>query len=644
MKRVPLALVSIASIAAMGLPVSPATAQQTDPTSASESASHDAFRVLPYLQKPAHDEMTINWITETSEPGTLTVTGPGLTGKITLTSQPEYQPLLDYSDAELTQNIAGLEQGSWLKGDTNYKHSVTLEGLRADSSYRYTVTQAGTKYAARFSTPPTSEWKDVRIIAFSDSETEPKGRIEQREWEINPISGYADGSVERPGPGSLWADKHGSATRYGEFTLRYPMTQDRAIKENIGWIDQADPDLLLIAGDLVQGGGYQPGWDEFFGYVAGEHGQLASRTPLITALGNWETFASVSGGYGTSQDRSAVVRSRNKYHAYFDTFSDAANPQFKDSYHRIDHGPVTVITLDSTNGVPDENTGTGTLSNPVFSGDDTNLTFDTLSTDTQGSFTADEYATAYPKVFPGTSPDGADLPAFNPGSEQWQWAETQLAEARAEGQIIVVQFHHAAYSNGVHGTPPNHVFDDNQSGVAMRAYTPMFEKYGVAAVLSGHDEMFERSWIDTDDDGIGFHSYDIGVAADGLRGEQLFQQEDGSYAPIRFNTHSEWMAATEEPELWVEDDNGRPQLVDGGLHYGHLQIDVANTRCGAEMTMTPVYLFPVMNSDYDVETTERRIYDDIVTINLDDDGTVLAEPCTTRPPGAGVAADHGPRR
>ena len=32
----------------------------------------------------------------------------------------------------------------------------------------------------------------------------------------------------------------------------------------------------------------------------------------------------------------------------------------------------------------------------------------------------------------------------------------------------------------------------------MRAYSPMFEKYGVAAVIAGHDEMFERSFVDED--------------------------------------------------------------------------------------------------------------------------------------------------
>ncbi len=637
MKRTTLAAVSIVSVCALALPLLPAAGHPNP----ARTTTADAFRVLPYLQKPAQDQMTITWFTETPDAGTLTVAGPGLKGRLTLTSEPEHQPLLDYTDAERNQNIAGLEQGSWLKGEDNYKHTVTVEGLRPGASYRYTVDQDGARFAARFDTAPTTEkWKDVRIIAFADTETEPRGRIEHREWELNPFSGYAAGSAERPGPGSLWEQKYGSTTRYGEFTLRYPMDQDQALQENVGWIEQADPDLLLIAGDLAQGGGYQPAWDEFFGYFAGEHGELGSTTPLITALGNWETFAAINGGYGSPADRSPVVISRNKYLTYFDTFGDPDNPQFKGSYHRVDHGPVTVLTLDSTNGIPDENVNTGELSNPIFSGDDSNLTQDNLSTDTQGEFKHEEYDEAFTEVFPGTTTQDSDLPNLN-GTEQWDWAQEQLADARAQGQIVVVQFHHAAYSNGVHGTPPNHEYPDNQSGVAMRAYTPMFEEYGVATVISGHDEMFERSFVDPDGDGAGFHSYDVGVAADGLRGEQLALQEDGSYAPIRFNTHSEWMAATDEPELWVEDENGRPQLQDGGLHYGHLQIDVTNTRCGAEMKLTPVYVFPVLDEDYDVQGTERRVYDDVITVGLADDGTVLAEPCSSKGGGRDAADDKG---
>ncbi len=589
------------------------------------------FRVLPYLQNPKSDAMTVSWIGETAEPGILTVTGPGIgNGKgrgagnqLKLVSVPEYLPLMEYTQKELGQSIAGSVKGSWLKANTNYKHTLTVKGLKAGKDYKYTVAQGGKLHEASFSTAPDAEsWEDLRLIAFSDSETEPMGRTEHREWELNPANGYTTGSEQRPAAGSSWTQKFGSATRYGDFTLRYPLSQDTAMRQNMAAIEAADPDLMLIAGDLVQGAGYQPAWDEFFGYVAGEHGDMASKVPLLTAIGNWETYAGLNGGYGTPADPAPAVISRNKYLSYFENDGDAANPASKGSYYRTDHGPVTVLTLDSTNGEPDENTKTGTLSGEPFSGNDSNLTAANLSTDTQGEFTDADYAKAYTEVFEGTTAADSDLPNMSVGGQQWKWAEAQLADARKQGQIVIVQFHHAAYSSGVHGTPPNHEHADNQSGTAMRAYSPLFENHGVAAVISGHDEMFERSWIDEDGDGQGFHSYDVGVAADGLRGEQLVKNAEGVYEPLRYNTRSKWSAAANEPETWATDETGTPQLVDGGLHYGHLQIDIKRQGAGAEITLSPVYLFPVLDKDYNLVKTERRLYDDVVKIPVGADGTV----------------------
>lgn len=584
---------------------------QADPSETSEG-----FRVYPYLIAPTSTSMQLNWISETDDAGTVFVTGPGLpTSGASYTSDPEYLPLMEYTEAEVAEEIRGLEQGSWLKSNSNYRHSVAVEDLQAGESYSYTVAQGGEDFTRTFQTAPTAEdWDHIRIAAFSDTETEPYGRVEQREWELSFTNGYTDGSAERPGPDSPYVAKHGSTTRYDEFTLRYPMNQDRAMKENMRVIAEQDPDLMIVAGDLTQGSGYQPTWDEFFGYVAGEHGTLASEIPFLTAVGNWETYAALNGGYGSEDDRSPSVISRNKYLDYWTHPIDPEDPSARGSYYRTDHGPVTILTLDSTNGRPDEKVGGPTK--PIFSGNDTNLTPENLSTDTQGEFTYNDYAKAYKKVFPGSTDADVDLPNMDPESRQWEWAQQQLTEASADGQIIIVQFHHSAYSIGVHGTPPNNEYPDNQSGVAMRAYTPMFEEHGVSVVISGHDEMFERSWVDENGDGKGFHSYDVGVAADGLRGELMVLNESGNYVPAAFNTASEWSAIRDEPETWELVD-GQPQLIDGGLHYGHLQIDITRNGNAADIELTPVYLFPQLDAEYNVTSIERRIYDDEVSFSVD---------------------------
>ena len=131
-------------------------------------------------------------------------------------------------------------------------------------------------------------------------------------------------------------------------------------------------------------------------------------------------------------------------------------------------------------------------------------------TDTQNNFTRAEYEAA----------GGTDLADYNPGSQQWNWAEQQLRDARRRGQIVMVQWHHSAFSSGEHGLPMYHEDTSGQGGTPMRKYHPLMEKYGVAAVLSGHSELFERSFVDRNGDGVGVQYYDVGIAGDALRGER----------------------------------------------------------------------------------------------------------------------------
>ena len=612
-KRIP------ATVLALGLATSafavPATAQEAPaPVASAPAPEKPGFRVKPYLQRPAAHTMTVNWFSETGTPGTLVLSGKG--EDETKTAEGEYQPQLEYTQAELEQDIDGLEKGSWLKSNSNYKHQVVLEDLKPGTEYTYTVTQDDAEYTGTFTTAPSKdEWDNLRIVAFSDSETEPAGRplvSGAREWEL-PTS-FAPGSVARPGEGSEWFDKFGSNKRQGALQPRYPLTQDRAFRENLKVVEAQNPDLVMLAGDMTQGGGYQPAWDEFWGYVAGEHGELAGNVPFLTALGNWETFGALNGGYGKDGIAFGAHKGRVAYQTYIDTFgSDTA--AHEDSYYRVDHGPLTILTLDSTNGTPDQ-TPSEEKDKAVPGNDKEFFAAEGLGTDTNGEYTLEGIRAA----------GNTDQPDFNPGSEQWKWVEKQLADAREQGQIIVVQFHHSAYSSGVHGTAMASATPDGQPGSPLRVYTPLLEKYGVAVVISGHDEMFERSWVDEDGDGKGVHHFDVGVAADGLRGEYMVKQEDGTYVPAAFNTYSEWMAQTDSPELWEEGD-GKPILKDGGKHYGHLQMDFERVTCdngaAAKLTTTPVYLFPVMNSDYEITDVERRVYDDVQTVYFDEKGDTM---------------------
>jgi 2',3'-cyclic-nucleotide 2'-phosphodiesterase (5'-nucleotidase family) len=561
-----------------------------------------SFRVNPYLQQPSSDGMYFTWFTEEDTSGELNITGPGLENPLSFTTDPTFESVLSYTEAELNQEIDGLEQGSWLLGDENYKHTVDVNGLSPNSTYQYTVTVGDEVFESSFQTAPTADnWNQVRFFALSDSETEPRGRVRRRDWQEGALESE---SLERPAlEGSLWADTLGvSGDR-----LNYPLTENVGYRNNLEIINSRNPDFMVMPGDLVQGGGYQPGWDEFFRHNAGEFDSGLSEYPILPALGNWENFGALNGGYGTDADgRFGPKFGHDKFHAYFDAPPNGT-PEHQDNYYRIDYGPITVLTLDTSNGEPDDSRDNygGEGQPPQISGQE----FTEPGTDTQQNFTREQYEAA----------GGTDLADFNPGSPQWNWTIEQLEDAREDGQIIFAQFHHVPYSNGTHGLPMNHVDSSGQGGTPMRKYHPLFEEYEVAAVFSGHSEMFERSFVDEDGDGIGVNYYDVGVAGDGMRGER--QTEDGEL--LSYNPFSQWTADQSEPELWEEVD-GVLQNVAGGKHYGHLEVNLEQTGEGsaADITLTPVYSFPTLDSEYNLVDTERQVYGDEITIQTNADGTI----------------------
>lgn len=249
-------------------------------------------------------------------------------------------------------------------------------------------------------------------------------------------------------------------------------------------------------------------------------------------------------------------------------------------------GGVTFISLDSTKGTHQDSRDPSTITDAErITGTDENLTPDQYGTDTQNSFSREQYEHSFPESVeqgwwgPDADPTKPDQPNFMPGSEQYAWLEAQLADARDKGQVIVIQYHHVAYSNGTHGTTMGHVdHPDSQPGTPMRHLQPLFEKYDVAVVISGHDETFQASYVDEAGDGTGVWHWDVGVASDGLRGEKMVRDAvTGEYVPLGFNTHSVWMAQRDEPELWATNDAGVKHLISGGKHYGHLDIQVLPT-------------------------------------------------------------------
>ncbi len=499
-----------------------------------DAVGADSFRVLPYLQNPAADAITVRWFSSAEEPGVLSVTTSQ--GPQELRSQPTRASALIYNPFK-PESGGPHPELPWL-------HSVRVTGLKPGMKYAYQVRQGTEQRGGTFQTAPAPD-QPVRFMVYSDPETEPESTASPPvDWPVPPNS-----------------------NRPAEIT-KYVTDQTTGYRENCRLMASRQPHFILIAGDLVETGGEQRDWDEFWRHNAGDYGGVASSVPILPALGNHENYAGPGGGY-TAQGANFATE---KFRTYFEMPTNQANTaKHRGRYYRLDYGPITLITLDSSDGLPNK-----------------------TASDTNHSL------------------EGSDAPDFNPDSDQYRWFVEQLASAQQTSRFTFVQFHHTMYGSGPHSVPFGNPNFSGQSGIALRVIQPLLFRYGVDAVFSGHDEMLERSMTsgtETLPDGSTrpqtVHFYDVGIGGDGLRGPSVGFD----------NPHRKFLAHENAPEVW----NGK-QLVSGGKHYGHLEVNVARNAAGLwQAVLTPVYVFPLLDSAGQVTGWERRTYDDVVTLTDDSD-------------------------
>ncbi len=481
------------------------------------------FRVSPYLQAPAPTSMKLVWFSARPESGRVSVQPVGDVGASevrVLDSEPELSCALSYHLLEYKA-----PGGSY---DRPYRHVVQLDNLTPGKSYSYQVRQGSELIVGTFQTPERDP-QSVRFIVYADSETEPESAAENVAW---------------PDPDD--------AT-----DLRtYPVDQRAAYEVNLELIENRKPNFVAIAGDLVESGGEQRDWDEFWRMNA----SLSRSVPLVAAAGNHEYFGG-PGELGAYSD-AAAHRAIGKFKTYFPS----------PTYYAMRYGPVLMIVLDTN------------AAGPAASVMDTNW-------------------------FLNERGSGGPAPSWTLDSTQGQWLARTLKSAQENFEFIFVLFHHAPYSSGVHGLPPG--VDQQQnfaSGRPLRELTPLFMRYGVAAVFNGHDEHYEHSTISGQrllNDGRQvdhtIHYFTVGIGGDGLRGPE----------PYAENPHSVFLAHIDAPEQ--SGDDGR--LNAGGKHYGHLEVNLyrdENDRWRARFD--PVYLFPSRRDDSSGYEFDRRIYDDVTII------------------------------
>lgn len=428
-----------------------------------------------------------------------------------------------------------------------WMHEVRVRDLRSGASYRYRVQQGEEVFEASFATPPGGR-KAVRFIVYADSETEPESDGKPARW-----PGGRDPAGERV----------------------YLVDQTEGYAGNLAVIRSRGPAFVVIAGDLVQSGGEQRDWDEFWRHNAGRDGaeSLAGNVPLVPALGNHEYYAGPKlGGYNQPHSERAVAR----YLAYFGRRRGEASHEGEGGrFYRFDYGPVRLFVLDTNNG------------RPHGSKADTNF-----------------YLKGHGEE------GGGGAPPFHPGSPQYKWLRRELRKAQREVAFTFVVMHQAPYSSGPHGKKPGPYGEgDPLSGQPVRILTPLFVRRGVDAVFSGHDEMYERSTVQGEEVLPGdrarphtVHFYDVGIGGDGLRAPD----------PGAKNPRRQFLAHADSPEVWDGET-----LIQGGKHYGHLEVNVEPEEGGGwKATLVPVYVLP-RKANADV-SFERTVYADRILLHSGD--------------------------
>lgn len=345
------------------------------------------FRVAPYPQQVGRHGFSLLWFTSGPDRYRVRLQGPELIG-------PLHQEM---------RATAG--QG--------YRHLARFADLKPDTRYPVELQGDGDTFEMAVCTAPDT-LRPVRFCVYADCETEPESHGFFGHWPQG----------HRP-EGANPEGRHAAGRRY-------PLDQSQGYAANLQLMAQARPDFVVIAGDLVESGGEQQDWDEFWQHNASRRGELA--IPLVTALGNHEYFAGPhDGGYATAPSEAAVARWRS----YFP--SPAGQPQ---RYYRWDYGPVRLLVLD-----------TGRCN-------------DFLAAD-------------------------SPAPPLDPGSAQYGWLEAQLRACQGLPGFTFVVMHHCPYSSGPHGRASSPL-----SALPLRQLTPLFQHYQVSALFCGHDEMLERSEVD----------------------------------------------------------------------------------------------------------------------------------------------------
>ena len=386
---------------------------------------------LTWGQKPAHD-VTVSW----AAPGSTPQPAPSVTvGTRPVTALHPGTPAAVESVA--FSDGMNLETVQW--------YHAPLTGLAPDTTYFYRISDGSNPantFSGQFTTAPAGDRVAFRFTSFGDLAT-PTAHLNQ--------SGH---SWQESSDNSYYA---------------------------VGAVESAAPLFHLLNGDLCYANlntNNQPEvWRDFLNNVT----RSAANRPWMPTLGNHEIEFGVTAQDGTG---SGIWNGPYGYGSYQTRFRlpDNGVPRYRGNFYSFQVGTVVFVCLDADDVIYQDG---GSFYTPG------NTTTAPL-TATNPAVAIPPGSSTYNREYTGALTAGSDNdlvpdPSAAQPNHQTLWLERTLRDARRRGDVdlIVVVMHQCALSSSMTG---------NGSDLGVRqAWLPLFDRYGVDLVLSGHEHNYERS-------------------------------------------------------------------------------------------------------------------------------------------------------
>jgi alkaline phosphatase D len=437
---------------------------------------------LPLPTTTAPEQLLLTWGNDPAREVTVSWSAPGTI------AQP--RPTLRISDRPITASHPGAEvrlpEPAPLDVTKRYPSASSVsftDGLNGQTTYYYHVQLTDLAPATRYYYQ-VSDGAAAPSTAGSSFETAPAGRAKFR------FSSYGDLSTpswDLNTSGNIWHESCDNAW--------YAVT---AI-ENPG-DGRGAPLFHLLNGDLCYANldiNNAPGvWRDFGNNVA----RSAANRPWMPALGNHETEFGVDSHAGVAGHAPGGIAAQGAagnywngpygYGHYLSRFLLPDNGlvnwdgnRLRGNFYAFQVGTVTFISLDADDVIYQDGASAYLVSTP-------NAAPETTSSGAAIPNGTVTYNHGYTGALAHREENNSLVPDYSGGRPNLQtlWLEATLAEARRDPSVdmIVVFMHQCAMSTSVHG---------NGSDLGIRqAWLPLFDKYEVDLVLSGHEHDYERSY------------------------------------------------------------------------------------------------------------------------------------------------------